>query len=351
MSYRDIDISEVCEILSSPASVSNHTLILMHKNPDGDAVGSAFALKILIEKLGGSALCICCDEVPERLKFLLTGQENCEVNENTDIGALLASAQRIVAVDVASPSQLGKLYEIFEGKIDLSIDHHITGEAIAPRFIDNTAAAAGELILNIAEVLLLGKNSVPDLNDSGFYERVYAAVSSDTGCFKYSNTTPETHRRAANILEHGIDAADINRRLFDSRTPDEMRGILMTYENIKIHCDGHLSSLLITRELLEKYGLQDKEIGSIVDTVREVDGVLVGFTIRQTKDDLAKFHVSSRANVDIDVAAVCADFGGGGHIRAAGCTLTSDTPDEAYETMIKAFAEKVDQYNKFRNVR
>lgn len=334
--YKDIDINEACEILSPP----KHTLILLHANPDGDAVGSAFALKILIENLGGTALCVCCDEAPGRLNFLYSSQNQCEVTEDTDTDALLASAQRIVAVDVASPSQLGKLREIFEGKIDLAIDHHMTGEAIGSRFIDSSAAASGELVFDISEIFV-SQNRVTKLKESGFYERVYAAVSSDTGCFKYSNVTPETHKRAAQILEYGTDAADINIRLFDSRTKDEMRGLVMTYENIRFHCDGKLSSLLITRELLEKYELCDREIGNIVDNVRAIEGVMIGITVKQTKDDLTKFRVSSRANSEIDVASVCARFDGGGHIRAAGCSLTADTPEEAYEIIINAFSEKI----------
>ena len=337
--YNDISMNEACAIITRGIADSN-TLILMHTNPDGDAVGSAFGLKILIEALGGRAVCLCADEVQNRLKFLFHGQETCEITEETDVAAILASADKIIAVDVASPAQLGKIREFFEGKIDLSIDHHAIGEAVGPRLIDKDAAAAGEIVFDVSKNLAI---DVKTLKERGFYERVYAAISSDTGCFKYTNATPSVYRKAAEILEMGIDIYDVNGKLFDSMSEDEVRAVLMTYAHRRSHCDGKLSSILITRNLIEEYDLVDKSTGSIVDTVRSVEGVWIGVTVRQTKDDPTIFRVSSRANIDINVSDVCKQFGGGGHVRAAGCSITAETPEAAYETIIAAFADKVNE--------
>jgi len=337
--YSDININEACRIISTNVTGSK-TLILMHTNPDGDAVGSAFALKILIESMGGDALCVCADEAHNRLKFLYCGQETCEITEETDVVSLVSAADRIIAVDVASPNQLGKIREFFDGKIELSIDHHTIGEAVGPRLIDESAAAAGELVFDVSKHL---KIDTQLLKERGFYERVYAAISSDTGCFKYTNATPSVYRKAAEILETGIDIYEVNGKLFDSMSQDEVRAVLMTYEHRQSHCDGKISSILITRDLIEEYNLVDKSTGSIVDTVRSIEGVWVGVTVRQTKDDPTVFRVSSRANIDINVSEVCKKFGGGGHIRAAGCSISAKTPREAYDTIISAFTEKVNE--------
>ena len=207
--YRKLGLAEVCDELEAPKP----TLILFHVRPDGDAVGSAFALKLLLEGMGSKAYCLCANEIPRRLDFL---------TKNIQKSALIDSlpkdfcAERIVTVDTASPMQLGELYDRFAGKITLMLDHHSKGEPYADNYIVASRAATGEIVFEVSrEMLKRGKiAAIPKQLDAC----LYAAISSDTGCFKYSNVSPETHICTSELMRSGIDTARINQLLFDSKS-------------------------------------------------------------------------------------------------------------------------------------
>jgi hypothetical protein len=161
------------------------TLILLHRHPDGDAVGSGFALKLLLEAMGCTVCCVCEDEIPERLRFLTEGMQDSIKKENLPSDF---TPSQILSVDTASPAQAGTLYPDYEGKFDLMIDHHAKGDMYADGYIDGCASSAGELIYRLSrELVRLGRlTHIP----AGVDRLLYAAVSSDTGCFKYSNASP-----------------------------------------------------------------------------------------------------------------------------------------------------------------
>ena len=193
----------------------------------------------------------------------------------------------------------------------------------------------------------IGKiSSVPDAA-----RKMYAAIVSDTGSFKFSNTTKKTHLIAAELLEEinsandgGMDTSDVCRSLFGQRTLKELTAQMLAIQNLRFCNDGKLGAVLFTQDMLEEAGLTENDIGNVVDTPRGVEGVLVGISLRQLSEDRRLYKVSSRANAEIDCAAVCAAYGGGGHVRAAGCTIEADSPDEAFEMMTKAFGEAVEKY-------
>ncbi|MBR4295655.1 MAG: DHH family phosphoesterase, partial [Clostridia bacterium] len=194
--YRRLTLSETVEILTQ----KKDTLILCHARPDCDTVGSAFAMKRLLEAQGMKVHCICSNELPKRLQFLTYVQESL-LSENMPDDF---SHERIIAVDTASPAQLGALADEYIGRIDLMIDHHGKGDQYADGYIVPDISATGELIFEISrEMLRIG---AIDSIDSGIDACIYAAISSDTGCFKYSSVSPRTHIIAAELLGSGIDA-------------------------------------------------------------------------------------------------------------------------------------------------
>ena len=188
-----------------------NTLILFHRNPDADAVGSAFALKKVLTDLGSRVFCVCESEIPARLLFLTDGQEQESVLPQA-IPADFA-LERIVSVDTASPAQLGALYALYAGKIDLMIDHHGMGEPYADHYIRPDAAATGEILFDIVKHLATaGRVKITQ----SLCTAIYGAISADTGGFRFQNVTADTHLRAAELMASGIDCAEINHRLFDS---------------------------------------------------------------------------------------------------------------------------------------
>lgn len=335
--YPSLTLDEVADRLEN----ANNALILTHVNPDGDCVGSAFALALLIEERGGTARVLCSGELPKRLRFLAPTEDYSVL---ADCDTDLSACDCIFSVDVASPGQLGDLSCLIPN-ISFMIDHHATGEPFAECFVDPTASSAGEIVYRLYR-MLRERGSVGTVPEAA--RRMYAAIVSDTGSFKFSNTSPETHLAASELVREinsaddgGLDTSEVCRALFGQRTLKELTAQMLSIQNLRFFENGRLGAVLFTRDMLEVSGLTDEDIGNIVDTPRGVEGVLVGISLRQLSSDPTQYKVSSRANTDIDCASVCARFGGGGHIRAAGCTITAQTPEEALETAVAAFGEAI----------
>ena len=294
------------------------TLILFHRHPDGDAIGAGFGLQLILEAMGCTVYCVCEDEIPERLRFLTEGMQDSILKENLPADF---TPTQIISVDTASPAQAGVLFPDYEGKFDLMIDHHAKGEMYADGYIDGSASSAGELIYRLSrELVRMGRiSAIPE----GVDRLLYAAVSSDTGCFRYSNASPETHRAAAALLEAGFDSADLNHRLFGVKSYKLLQAEKVGFDRLKLYADGRLGIVAMPYEVMEQYGFTDEHLGTLVDVARGLQGVQVAVAIRQPKAE-GVYRVSMRSSCEVDVAAICAEFGGGGHIKAAGCTVTCD---------------------------
>ena len=313
---------------------NKNLLILFHVHPDGDAIGSAFALKAFVERFGGRAWCVCADELPDRFGFVSDGiQESVRVESVPED----FKYDIVVSVDTASPSQLGALYEIYKDRIDLMIDHHGKGTYYADHCVDASASACGEVlyeILDIASRRLGGELPIE------VCRLLYMAVSSDTGCFRYSNVSPKTHMLAARMLERGVDSADINRRLFGIKTLKQMQVEHAGFERMNFHCGGRVAVITFPYDLKAQYGAEDEALETLIDVARCVKGVEVAAVIKQPTAD-NRFRVSMRSSCDFDVSEVCALYGGGGHVRAAGCTINADSILSAEMTIVLAVEQRL----------
>ena len=320
------NLDELIETLETPAD----TLIIFHRNPDADAVGSAFALERVLEQLGSPTRCICCDEVPENLQFLMN-----EVQESVLCDAVLSDfePERIITVDTASLSQMGELANLFGERVDLMIDHHESDASYGARvYIRTGAAATGEIIFDIIKKLASEERIIID---EEMCIDLYAAISGDTGCFRYSNVTPKTHLRAAELVASGIDCADINRRLFENNSLERLRAQSAAISNMELFADGKIAVVTFPYALKAALGLSDDDLGALVDIPRSLFGVEVALCIRQPLPE-GKFRVSARSNGEYDVASLCRRFEGGGHAKAAGCTLTATDIGEAMHRIVSA---------------
>ena len=162
---------------------------------------------------------------------------------------------------------------------------------------------------------------------------LYASISSDTGCFRYSNASPETHRAVAELLESKPDAAEINHRLFGVKSFDLLRAEKVGFDRLRLFADGKLGIVDMPYAVKTEMGFSDEHFDTLVDIARGLQGVQVAAAIRQPTDE-GLYRVSMRSSCHVDVAAVCAEFGGGGHIKAAGCTITCEGGMEEVVKMI-----------------
>jgi len=238
---------------------------------------------------------------------------------------------RFVSVDTASPSQLGALYELYGDRVSLMIDHHEAGTPYADHLIVPNAAACGEIVYDL--IAASGKEA-PSICDS----LLYAAISGDTGGFRFSNVTRETHLRAAALVESGVDVAQISHKLFSVKSFPVLRAERLGFDKLHLYDKGRIGISAISFEDKQFNKLQDEHLSTIVDIVRSIEGVEIAVVIRQIEKERA-FRVSMRANVDFDVSAVCAKFGGGGHRRAAGATVEAKDVEEAERLVLDAICK------------
>ena len=323
--YKTLSLDEVCKRISD----AKNPVIIMHRSPDGDTVGSAMALWHLFSLLKKEAAFVCADKIPERLKFLTVGCVNAEFPD--------LSKCDFISVDVASPSQLGNLPERipYAAAPALMIDHHSAGTPFADNYIRDTACATGEIIFDIAARL----KELGYINEftPNMINALYAAISSDSGCFKYSNVTPHTHIVAANLLDMGADSAEMNRLLFDCKSEGILKAEGFALNKMHSYFEGKLNLVCITKADRSSLDLDLEFFETAIDVVRSLDGVEIAVAIKELDD--GSFKASLRST-GADVSALCAKFGGGGHIKAAGCTIKASSCDTAAE-LILAEAKKM----------
>ena len=316
--YKSLSLSEAIARLVA----ASNPLILIHTKPDGDCYGSAAALSQIFSLLGKDSAIFSPEPIPERLGFI-AALSDAKPYEKEKI-------YTPIAIDVASPSQLGEA----EGRFPpvLQIDHHARGIRFADFYLDADAAAAGEIVYEIANMLLAeGKISeIPPRLASA----IYTAIASDTGCFRQANTTAKTHTVAAHLISLGADFAAINHALFEAKSPRQMRAEASVMANIRLHKDGKVASFTSLKKDREREGLLTEDFETSIDIVRAVKGVEVAVVVKEadTKENLYKISFRSTG---ADVSRVAALFGGGGHIRAAGCTVEAENAEKALAMVLE----------------
>lgn len=327
--FKVLSLDELCLSICE----NKRTLILFHVRPDADAVGSAFALRELLRIMGIQAYCACSDELPEKLEFLTDGTQGSVLLEED----MRLDYERVITVDAAAPAQLGALFNRLHRDVDIMIDHHANGTLYAANYIDPDAPATGELIYNIAKRLLeMGKIEEIPLRALNC---IYAAISGDTGGFKFSNVKSDTHRLAAELIDLGVEHVEIDRLLFDSKSIIQIKIEGEASRRLKTCADGKVAWISIPYSLCEELGARNEHLDTVIEIARSLEGVEVAISIRENADR-ASYRVSMRSVTDFDVSYICAIFGGGGHKSASGCTLKASSIGEAEQKIIAEIARR-----------
>jgi len=298
-------------------SGKNNILILSHASPDGDTLGCAFSLWNALHALGKRARVLCPDPLPERFSCLYEGYTEEAFRE-----------EYIVAVDVAALQLLGQCRETYAERIDLCIDHHPSnGLYAAKTCLVPEAAACCEILAKI--IPLMGVQLTPLIANC-----LYTGVSTDTGCFKFSNTTAATHRTAALLIECGADFRTINERLFDTKSRARVQIEREALSSMRFYAEDRIALIAISQAMAAM--ADESDLDGISSLPRMIEGVEVGITLREKPDGTVKASV--RTTSAVDASGLCARFGGGGHARAAGCTLDANL-ETAAKTLVSAAEE------------
>ena len=312
-----IDRKECLNLLKS----HNEFLVLSHEHPDGDTLGCAFALCEILKLLGKKRTFMCCDDVPGDFSYLAESFSPDEV-----------SNPFIIAVDVADEKLLGSLNGIYGGKIDLCIDHHLSNTYYAHNVLVEDRAAACEIIYEIAV------DSGVEINRY-IRECIYTGISTDTGCFRYQNTSPSTLRIAAELMEKGVDSKKINKLMFETKTKSFLELELLARKTLEYHFDGKCAIITITQDMYKKSGSNEHECYPITALPRQIEGVMVGAVIKERED--GSFKISVRTEGEIDASEICAKLGGGGHKGAAGADF-SCTYEEGRSALLEIIKTALD---------
>lgn len=276
--------------------------ILTHRRPDGDTTGSAAALCLGLRQLGKRAFILENPELTERFASLHEGLQK-PAPEAEDV---------LVSVDVAAPNMLPKAFEPWRERISLRIDHHGTATSFTEwELVDSGAGACAEIIYDV-----LREMQVPLSREIA--TALYVATSTDTGCFRFSNTTDHTFLVAAACAAAGAPVYELNQTLFETISLPRLRMQGWMVENSRLLCGGSLAVCPIPKAVEEELGVSEDDMDNISSFLRTIAGVRLAATLRE-KDDVVK--VSVRGVPGYDAGAICAGFGGGGHAGAAGATI------------------------------
>ena len=315
---RKLDVKECVSLLKE----YDNYLILTHRNPDGDTLGSAFALHRALSQLNKKSMVRCGDPIHPKYSYLWDG-----------IGSDEIEFDKIIAVDVADKKLLGEEFEAKYGdNVFLCIDHHLSNREYAENLLLEDRAAAAVIIYEI--VCELGIEFTPEIANC-----VYTGLATDTGCFLFSNTTPTVHRIAADVMEKGADYTFINRLMFETKTLSYLRLEQMAVSSIESHFDGKCAIMMVTRKMIEESGSSASDCDGIAAIPRKIEGVKIAVTIRERHD--GSYKVSLRTVEPYDAAKICANFGGGGHHAAAGCDFNCPV-DEVKAALLKVIKEELE---------
>ncbi len=292
--------------------------ILIHQSPDGDCIGTGFALHDFFRSTGRRSAVLCSDEFPDKFKFITDTENNADFTPET-----------FITVDVADRKLLGKYEELYGDKINLCIDHHVSNKDYAERtFLKADDAAACQVLYRLFRAM--------NFEFSDYSAAcLYTGIATDTGCFKYENTGAETHGIIAEIMHnHNLKYAEINRNMFDIKSKARMMLESRFIGFMEEYLDNKLIIAAVTLDMMKEIGIDYDDFEGLAPMTIQLEGTEVGVLMKEREPDM--FRCSFRSADSVNVSEICKTLGGGGHAKAAGCTIEGCTLDEAKNMIIEA---------------
>lgn len=301
--------------------------ITSHSDEDADAYCSSMALRLALQSLGKNVDYYVSLPLEHRLEFLAKDHIIYDEEKHTK------KYELVICLDSADEKRLGKRIKLKnEAQNSINIDHHYTNTRYAmENRVGENMSSTGEMIYD-----LLLEMDIEITKEIATY--LYCAIMSDTGCLKYSSTTPKTVMIISKLMECGIDHADLSRRLFDTEKINaiKLKGYIMN--NIKSFYNGAVSLVSIDEEIFNEYDVLEKDVGDIVNIPRSVEGTEIAVSIRKVP---GKVKISLRSNGKYNVGEIAQKLDGGGHMMAAGISLFDSSLSIAEEKILKVIGEYI----------
>ena len=308
--------SQMAERLKAAKNI----VVTAHVNPDGDAVGSALALRHYLTSLGKNVVLLLDDDIPANFSILPGYDLFCRP------AAMLENIDLLVVLD-ASIDRTGRVSECVTAPV-LNIDHHISNDNAADYlYLDAAKAATGEIIFGLLKEM-----------QAVFTEDIaiclYTAIATDCGFFRYSNTTPDTMRAGAELLSYGVKPNKISEAL-EKKPLATVQGIAAALNTLELFHDNKIAIALVTPAVLAEC----KSTEGFIDVIRVIDGVDVAIVVKYVEDNVSRISMRSK---NTDVSRVAMEFQGGGHVKAAGCTMKAslaEAKQRIVSSVVKAMEE------------
>lgn len=315
----DATLSDLVERIEAAASI----VVVSHDRPDGDAIGSSLAMGLILEKLGKRVTIVNRDAVPESLAFL-PGSEKI-----TRLTAPV-TADLLIVLDAAGRDRIEAAFwdHVAAIPVTINLDHHISNTHFGDLVhVDAGSPATGQLVYQLARAAGWPL-------DAAIGENLLAAISTDTGSFRYPSTTSGTMRIAGEILDLGVDVGLLNQRLYESYPLRRVEALRRLLQGMRLDFGGRCASVKLPLDLTRELDLQLGDTEGVIDVIRAIDSVQIAVFFEELPD--GKIRISSRAKEErYGVGAICAQFGGGGHTLAAGARMAGPL-DAAEERFLAA---------------
>ena len=316
------------DILKRVAGVlieGNRFLMMTHEDPDVDGLGSVLALGKSLTDLGKEVVVFIQKPLQPPLSLLSGAEEMFTVLKRGGVSETEGAFDAVLALDCAEMERLGDCVSVWPGGgLTINIDHHETNTFFGQyNLVDANSSSTGELVYR-----LIRAGDFP--MDDEISENLFSAIQSDTGSFRYTNTTSSAMRIGADLLDLGINPWQTYRRTMNGYGHARLKLLAAALARIEFHSEGRIGMMILSRGMFEESGASGLDSEGFVDYPRYIDGVEVAVTIREKDENVYKFSI--RSNVWVNVAELASRFGGGGHVKAAGFTA-----DGSLETLKKDF--------------
>ena len=296
--------------------------ISFHTSPDGDSLGSSLGLLQGVRKLGKDAYIICIEDMPETFKFL---PYNNEI-ENSD-GSVLEGTDCVIILDCGNVERINAKIDFNNKQYTvINIDHHVSNGLYGDyNYVDSNSACMGEIVYEMLKSLNVEV-------DKDIASCLYTSILTDTGSFRYSNTTSKTHSIAGNLINTGIDFSEIHRFIFDSKDFNRFKLYGMVFDNMEL-INGNICLMTVANDMFEKLNIDpNTDTSDIVSFGNSIQPVEVTILLKEKGEEI---KISLRSKTKVDVRKIAETVGGGGHIRAAGASIKGKSLSEVKEILLQ----------------
>lgn len=321
------------ELLKNIIQQNQSFLLTTHVNPDADAIGSEVALYKLLKKLGKDVIIINHSVTPYNLKFLDIDNK-IESYNSASHDDKIKNINVLFALDFNRVDRIVSMQQVFTDApgIKICIDHHQDKNDFADHyFVDTNYSATGEILYDF-----IIQSGIVKMDKTLAYP-IYAAIMTDTGSFRFERTTPELHRKIANLLETGVNPSEVYDKLYDESKPGKLKLLGKALESLEIRGSGKIGFMTITQQILNEVNAIESDTENFVNYTLSIENVVLGILFIELKNG---FKVSFRSKGKIPVNKLAGEFGGGGHTNAAGARFHNSS----MEKLIPIILKKAEEY-------